>query len=76
MAKTASKTPKKSAPKDQAPPPPLLVRVPIYGERVRRSGSDMEYEITYVSPDNTYVNVDSKSNVPWEMRRLIRTDVG
>jgi hypothetical protein len=57
MAKTASKTRKKSAPKDQAPHALLQARVPIYGERVRRSGSDMEYEITYVSPDNTYVNI-------------------
>jgi hypothetical protein len=56
MAKTASKTSKKSAPKDQAPPAPV-VRVPIYSERVRRSGSDTEYEITYVSPDNSYVHI-------------------
>lgn len=56
MAKTASKTRKKPAPKEEALQP-LQARVPIYGERVRRSGSDIEYEITYVSPDNTYVNI-------------------
>jgi|SRR5215472_224488 len=28
------------------------------GERIRRTGSDMEYEITYVSPDNTYTYVN------------------
>jgi hypothetical protein len=57
MAKTASKTRKKPAPKEEAPQPLLQPRIPIYGERVRRTGSDMEYEITYVSPDNAYVNI-------------------
>ena len=57
MAKTAIKTRKKPALKEEAPQPLLEPRIPIYGERVRRSGSDMEYEVTYVSPDNTYVNI-------------------
>ncbi len=57
MAKTASKTRKKPNPKEEAPQLQLQARVPIYGERVCRSGTDMEYEITYISPDNTYVNI-------------------
>jgi len=57
MAKTASKTRKKPAPKEEAPQRPLQPRVQVYGERVRRTGSDMEYEVTYISPDNTYVNI-------------------
>ena len=57
MAKTASKTRQKPAPKEEAPQPILQARVPIYGERVRRSGSDMEYEITWVSPDNLRVHI-------------------
>jgi hypothetical protein len=59
MAKTASKTRKKPAPKMEAPSPLLQPRIPIYGERVRRSSSDMEYEITYVSPDHSYVTSGS-----------------
>ena len=57
MAKTASKPRQKPAPKEEAPQPILQARVPIYGEHVRRSGSDMEYEITYVSPDGGSVHI-------------------
>jgi len=57
MAKTASKTRKKPAPKEEAPQPIHQARIPVHGEQVRRVGSDMEYEITYVSPDGRYVHI-------------------
>jgi len=45
MAKTASKR-KKPDSKERATQPILRARIPIYGERVRRPGSDTEYETT------------------------------
>lgn len=51
MAKTASKTRRKPASKKEVP------RIPLTGEHVRRTGSDTEYEITYVAPDGSYVHL-------------------
>ena len=41
-------------------------RIPQTGERVLRPGSDTEYEITYVAPGNSYVNIGvPRTNFEW-----------
>jgi len=38
-------------------PEPVRPRIPVIGERVRRPGSDTEFEITFVSVDYRQVNI-------------------
>jgi hypothetical protein len=43
--------------KKASPPQPPQPRIPVIGERVRRPGSDTEFEITFVSVDYRQVHI-------------------
>src|SRR5215469_6654030 len=43
--------------KKASAPGPARPRIPVIGERVRRPGSDTEFEITFVSIDNRQVHI-------------------